>query len=164
MIAIVNGPNLNLLGKREPHIYGHETLEDIQNWLINIFEKTSQLPDGAGVFDQSKHAAGKNYSAGVLLHFFQSNSEGALIDELQRVGFDPDCSGIVFNPGGYSHTSVALRDCIAALPAPVIEVHLSNIHSREDFRHRSLTGAAAKGIITGLGKEGYALAVRYLLK
>lgn len=152
MIAIINGPNLNLLGKREPEIYGRESLEDIRSWLINKFEK-SPSPSG-----------NNNFASGVLLRFFQSNHEGELIDELQRVGFDPDVTGIVFNPGAYSHYSIALRDCIAAIPVPVIEVHLSNIHAREEFRHNSVTGAVSHGIITGLGKQGYALAVEYLLE
>lgn len=152
MIAIINGPNLNLLGKREPEIYGSESLDDIQAWLINSFEKAPiNQPSG-------------DFAAGILLKFFQSNSEGELVDCIQKVGFDPDVTGIVFNPGAYSHYSIALRDAIAAIPTPVVEVHLSNIHSREDFRHHSVTGAVAKGIITGLGKQGYALAVRFLLE
>ncbi len=137
MIHIINGPNLNLLGQREPQIYGSRTLEQINEGLSTAF------PDAS-------------------LTFFQSNHEGALIDYLQKAGFDPQTEGIVFNPGAYSHYSIALRDCIAAIPATVIEVHLSNIHAREDFRHTSVTAAAAKAVIAGLGPEGYAAAVRAL--
>lgn len=150
MIAIINGPNLNLLGKRQPDIYGLESLDDIQNWLINSFEK-------------SPHAAHDQFAAGLLLHFFQSNCEGELVSEIQRLGFDPNIKGIVFNPGAYAHYSIALRDAIAAIPVPVIEVHLSNIHAREDFRHKSVTAEVSKAVISGLGKQGYALAIQYLL-
>lgn len=137
MIHIINGPNLNLLGQREPHIYGSQTLSQINVCLTKSFPE-------------------------INLVFFQSNHEGALIDYLQKVGFDPQTEGIVFNPGAYSHYSIALRDCIAAIPAKVIEVHLSNIHAREDFRHTSVTAGAAKAVIAGLGPEGYAAAVRAL--
>lgn len=138
MIAIINGPNLNLLGKREPEIYGSHTLDQINQCLKTQFPDTD-------------------------LTFFQSNHEGALIDHIQQVGFDPGTDGIVFNPGAYSHYSIALRDCIAAIPAPVIEVHISNIHAREDFRHTSVTAAAARAVITGLGPQGYAAAIQALL-
>lgn len=135
MIYIVNGPNLNLLGKREPDIYGHESLKDINGWLADT------APEGT------------------RLDFFQSNCEGELIDFLQKAGYKEDTEGIVFNPGAYAHYSIALRDAIAAIPAPVIEVHLSNIHAREEFRHRSVTAGVAKAVITGLGKQGYRLAI-----
>ena len=149
MIAILNGPTHNLLGKRQPEIYGHESLDQIRDWLINTFEKTS--------------AADRPLAAGVLLHFFQSNSEGALIDEIQRLGYEPDVTGIVFNPGAYAHYSIALRDAIASIPVPVIEVHLSNIFARDEFRARSVTAGASRALISGLGKQGYALAIRALL-
>lgn len=136
-IAIINGPNLNLLGKREPEVYGSESFEQYFETL------------------KSKFPA-------VTFHYYQTNVEGELINELQRVGFDYD--GIVLNPGGYTHTSVALGDCIAAITAPVVEVHISNIHAREDFRKISHVSAKAKGSIVGLGMKGYELAVLFLLK
>ncbi|REE05760.1 type II 3-dehydroquinate dehydratase [Marinoscillum furvescens] len=134
-IIIINGPNLNLLGKREPEVYGHQTFEDY--------------------FEQLKTTC-----SDVELHYFQSNHEGALIDKLHEVGFSYD--GIVVNLAGYTHTSVALADAIAAIPAPVVEVHISNIHAREAFRHHTYTGAKCKGIISGLGLKGYEFAVKYL--
>jgi len=135
-IAIINGPNLNLLGMRQPEIYGHERFDDYFQRLVKIFP---------------------------LVHFtyYQSNSEGELIDELQRLGFE--CFGIVFNGAGYTHTSVAIADAIAAITSPVIEVHISNIHAREAFREKSLTARNCRGVITGLGLRGYELAVRALL-
>ncbi len=138
MIAVINGPNLNLLGKREPDIYGSLTLDQINESLKTQFPDTD-------------------------LTFYQSNHEGSLIDYIQQTGFDPNTKGIVFNPGAYSHYSIALRDCIAAIPVPVIEVHISNIHAREDFRHTSVTAAAALAVIAGLGPQGYAAAIRALL-
>lgn len=135
-IAIINGPNLNLLGKREPGIYGSQDFES---------------------FLQSLQA---NYPA-ISISYFQSNVEGELIDELQRVGFTAD--GIILNPGGYTHTSVALGDTIAAITSPVIEVHISNVHAREDFRKISHISAKAKGTIAGLGLKGYELALQYFL-
>lgn len=133
-IAIINGPNLNLLGKREPEIYGHQSFEDYFEQL-----KTS-FPD-------------------IRFTFFQSNVEGELINQLQQVGFSAD--GIIFNPGGYTHTSVAIGDAIAAISSPVIEVHISNIFAREDFRKISHVSAQCKGTITGLGLKGYELAAQY---
>lgn len=136
-IAIINGPNLNLLGTREPEVYGIETFED-------YFKKIQQQ------------------FTNVELSYYQSNIEGELVSELQRVGFSFD--GIVFNPGGYTHTSVAIGDAIAAIKAPVVEVHISNIFGREDFRKISHISAKAKGVISGLGLAGYALAVEWLTK
>ena len=135
-IAIINGPNLNLLGTREPEVYGSQTFEQ---------------------YYQELQAA---YPA-VTFSYFQSNVEGELINELQRVGFSSD--GIILNPGGYTHTSVAIGDAIAAIKAPVIEVHISNIHAREEFRRISHVSAKAKGTIAGLGLKGYELALRYFL-
>jgi len=136
-ILIINGPNLNLLGAREPEIYGSATLEDLTRGLETAFPE-------------------------VEFEFYQSNHEGDLIDRLQEAA-KTEADGIVFNPAGYSHTSVALRDTIGAIGIPVVEVHISNIHARERFRHRSMTGAASIGQIAGLGVAGYHLAVRYLL-
>ena len=135
-IAIINGPNLNLLGTREPAIYGNQTFEQ-------YFEELKAL------FPQ------------VIFHYFQSNVEGELINEVQRVSFAYD--GIILNPGGYTHTSVALGDAIAAITTPVIEVHISNVFGREDFRKLSHVSAKAKGVISGLGLKGYSLAVNYFL-
>ena len=135
-IHIVNGPNLNLLGKREPHIYGSQTFEDYFKTLVEAFPK-------------------------VQLHYFQSNSEGALLDYLHKVGFSSD--GIVLNAGAYTHTSVALGDAMAGITSPVIEVHISNVHKREAFRHHSYLSAQAAGIIVGLGLNGYKLAIQHLV-
>ena len=131
-ISIINGPNLNLLGKREPGIYGSISFEE---FFIALQAKYPQ----------------------VQFSYFQSNVEGELINELQRVGFDYD--GIIINPGGYTHTSVAIGDAIAAIKTPVIEVHISNVHAREDFRKLSHVSAKAQGTIAGLGLKGYALRV-----
>jgi 3-dehydroquinate dehydratase-2 len=135
-IAIINGPNLNLLGTREPEVYGSQTFDQYYKELV------------------------KTYS-GIDFHYFQSNVEGELINELQRVGFSFD--GIIFNPGGYTHTSVAIGDAVAAIKTPVIEVHISNVHAREEFRKLSHISAKAKGTIMGLGLKGYELAVQYFL-
>lgn len=132
-IAIINGPNLNLLGKRETDIYGNMPFEDYFQILKDQFST-------------------------VQFSYFQSNVEGELINELQRVGFDHD--GIILNAGGYTHTSVAIGDAVAAIKSPVIEVHISNIDAREDFRKLSHISAKAKGSIAGLGLKGYELAVR----
>jgi len=136
-IAIINGPNLNLLGKREPGIYGNQSFES--------FFETLQIK-----YPQ------------VTFSYFQSNIEGELINEIQRSGFDAD--GIVMNPGGYTHTSVAIGDAIAAIKAPLIEVHISNVHAREEFRKLSHVSAKAAGSIVGLGLKGYELAVEWFLK
>jgi 3-dehydroquinate dehydratase-2 len=135
-IAIINGPNLNLLGTREPEVYGTQTFEQFYVGL------------------QKKYPT-------VTFSYFQSNIEGELIDELQRTGSSAD--GILLNPGGYTHTSVAIGDAIAAIKAPVIEVHISNIHAREEFRRISHVSAKAKGTIAGLGLKGYELALQYFL-
>ena len=136
-IAIINGPNLNLLGKREPTVYGNVSFEDYYAQLQNIF-------------------------SAVEFSYFQSNVEGELINELHRVGFNAD--GIVFNPGGYTHTSVAIGDAIASIKAPVVEVHISNVQARETFRHISHVSAKAAGTIAGLGLKGYELAVKFLIE
>lgn len=136
-ILVINGPNLNLLGTREPDTYGTVTLNDIEGDLRSAF------PD-------------------LELQFFQSNHEGRLIDRIHQAAAD-GAGGIIFNPGGFSHTSIALRDAVASISVPVIEVHISNIHAREDFRHRSLVAGACAGVITGLGAAGYGLAIQYFI-
>ena len=135
-IAIINGPNLNLLGKREPGIYGDLSFDQF------FMELKRKFPY-------------------IEWSYFQSNVEGELINELQRVGFDHD--GIIFNPGGYTHTSVAIGDAVAAITSPVIEVHISNVHAREDFRKISYVSGKARGSIVGLGLKGYELAIEFLL-
>lgn len=135
-IDIINGPNLNLTGRREPGIYGTTTLDQYLEELRRIFPGTE------------------------ITHF-QSNAEGELISRIQQSGFA--CDGLIVNLGGYSHTSVALRDALLAVPAPKIEVHLSNIFAREDYRHHSLVSSACRGMVCGLGLQGYELAVRNLL-
>lgn len=135
-IAIINGPNLNLLGKREPGIYGSTSFEQ---FFEGLKKKYPQID----------------------LHYYQSNIEGELINELQRVGFDHD--GIILNPGGYTHTSVAIGDALAAITTAVIEVHISNVHAREDFRKISHVSGKAAGSIIGLGLKGYELAIQYFL-
>ncbi|MFT3946872.1 MAG: type II 3-dehydroquinate dehydratase [Agriterribacter sp.] len=136
-IAVINGPNLNLLGTREPGIYGSQTFEQFFSELKNKY------PD-------------------IDFSYFQSNIEGELINELQRTGFDYD--GIIMNPGGYTHTSVAIGDAIASIKTPVIEVHISNVHAREDFRKISHVSAKSRGTISGLGLKGYELAVEFFCK
>ena len=133
-IAIINGPNLNLLGKREPGIYGNQSFDD----YLKVLQQ--QFPQ-------------------IQFTYYQSNIEGELINELQRVGFDYD--GIILNPGGYTHTSVAIGDAIASIKTPVIEVHISNVHAREDFRKLSHVSGKSAGSIIGLGLKGYALAVEW---
>ena len=135
-IGIINGPNLNLLGIREPQIYGNQGIDSLKE----ILEK--KYP-------------------GVEFNFYQSNVEGELINKIQELGFG--VQGIVLNPGGYTHTSVALGDAIAAIKAPVIEVHISNVAAREEFRKISHVSAKCVGTISGLGLKGYALAVEYLV-
>ena len=137
-IHIVNGPNLNRLGTREPSIYGSQTME------------------------QCLDALRQKYAGTVELEYYQSNVEGFLIDALQAAD-DAGCDGIVLNAGAYTHTSIALRDCIKSLSVSVIEVHLSNVHAREEFRHTSMLSAVCKGVIAGFGMDSYRLAVEALV-
>lgn len=135
-IAIINGPNLNLTGRREPEVYGTATMEETIDRLRVLFPE-------------------------VEITYYQSNVEGELIDRIQQDGFSAD--GLILNLGGYSHTSVALRDALLAVPAAKIEVHISNIFAREDYRHHSLVTSACRGMVCGLGLKGYELALRALL-
>lgn len=135
-IQIINGPNLNLLGKREPEVYGTQSFEVFFQSLMQSFPQ-------------------------VELYYFQSNIEGEIINQLQDVGFSYD--GIILNAGAYTHTSVAIHDAIAAISAPVVEVHISNVYAREEFRHRSLITGNCAGLITGFGLQGYVLALIYLM-
>ena len=135
VIHIINGPNLNLVGKREPEVYGNRSLDQYLKELAELFPQHD-------------------------IDVYQSNIEGEIVDRLQQVGFD-DC-GIVLNAGGYTHTSVAIADAVAAITAPVIEVHISNIYSREPFRHKSLLSPVCKGIIAGFGLDSYRLALHSL--
>ena len=137
-IQIINGPNINLLGKREPSIYGSVTFED---YLADLR---------------------KRYADVVEIDYFQSNIEGELIDKIQQVGFEAD--GIILNAGAYTHTSIALQDAIRAVKAPVVEVHISNVHAREEFRHKSMISCACKGVILGFGLDSYRLALEALCK
>jgi 3-dehydroquinate dehydratase-2 len=136
-IVVVNGPNLNLLGKREPEVYGTRSMADLV-----------------------KTVRAKARALGVQVSVFQSNHEGELIDFLHKEA--PGSLGIVINPGALSHYSLALYDCLQALAVPAVEVHISNIHAREEFRSKSVTARAARGVITGLGFTGYELAMEYL--
>ncbi len=135
-IAIINGPNLNLLGKRETDIYGNQSFDTYITDLKTLFPE-------------------------VDLHYYQSNIEGELVNELQRVGYEFD--GIVLNPAAYTHTSVAIGDAVAAIKTPVVEVHISNVHAREEFRKLSHVSGKAAGSIFGLGLKGYELAIRWLI-
>ena len=137
-IQIINGPNLNLLGQREPGIYGQESFE---SYLQQLREK---FPS-------------------VQIDYYQSNVEGELINKMQQTGFFEGYDGIVLNAGAYTHTSVALQDCIRSLKCPVIEVHISNVHKREEFRHKSLISCACLGVICGFGLDSYRLAIEGLL-
>lgn len=136
-VIIINGPNLNLLGKREPEIYGNVSFE---SYLITLGEEFKDID----------------------FQYFQSNLEGEIIDVLQKAS--ALYNGIIFNGAGYTHTSVAIADCLAAVTIPVVEVHISNIHARESFRQQSLTAKYTKGVVTGFGLSGYALACYYLQK
>jgi 3-dehydroquinate dehydratase II len=136
-IQIINGPNLNLLGKREPWVYGSESFDTYFQQLTKRFPAHT-------------------------LNYYQSNVEGELINKLHEVGFSFD--GIILNAGAYTHTSVALHDAIGAIKTPVVEVHISNVYAREEFRHKSLITSKCKGLITGFGLEGYAMAIDYLTR
>ena len=137
-LLILNGPNLNLLGQREPEVYGSTTPADI------VADLRAAFPE-------------------IELSFAQHNSEGDLIDALHAADAD-GLDGVAFNPGGYAHTSVALRDAVAAISVPVVEVHISNVHAREAFRHRLLITPAAAGLVAGFGVRGYRLAIRYFVE
>ncbi|MBQ8225385.1 MAG: type II 3-dehydroquinate dehydratase [Bacteroides sp.] len=137
-IQIINGPNINLLGKREPSIYGSVTFED---YLADLCKRYADVAE---------------------IDYFQSNIEGELIDKIQQVGFEVD--GIILNAGAYTHTSIALQDAIRAVKAPVVEVHISNVHAREEFRHKSMISCACKGVILGFGLDSYRLALEALCK
>lgn len=136
-ILIINGPNINLLGKREPSIYGSVSFDDYLEELRRCYPE-------------------------VQIDYYQSNVEGFLIDKIQEAGFEVD--GIILNAGAYTHTSIALQDAIRAVPAPVIEVHISNVHTREEFRHKSMISCACRGVICGFGLDSYRLALEALKK
>lgn len=138
-ILLINGPNLNLLGTREPHIYGHETLQDVENAA-------------------QKHCSGLNLE----ISTFQSNHEGHIIDRIHEAR--GKCDYIIINPGGLTHTSVALRDALGGVAIPFIEVHISNVHAREEFRHKSFLSDKAVAVICGLGTFGYSAAIEYIAK
>ena len=138
-IVVINGPNLNLTGTREPEIYGTDTLDVINEYV-------------------GREATG----LGIEATFYQSNIEGEIIDRLQQA--DREADGVILNPGGYSHTSVAILDAVKSISLPVIEVHLSNIYAREDFRQTLVTACGSKGLITGFGKHGYVLALQALME
>lgn len=135
-IQIINGPNLNLLGRREPGVYGARSFDDCLAGLRRRYP-------------------------GVQIDYFQSNIEGELINRIHEVGFDYD--GIILNAGAYTHTSIALQDAIRAVPAPVVEVHISNVHAREAFRHVSMIAVACRGVVCGFGLDSYRLALEGLL-
>lgn len=140
-VLVLNGPNLNFLGRREPQIYGHTTLTDVIDELRRRYDGT------------------------LVIDHLQSNHEGVLIDRLQAAADEPNLLGVVLNAGAYTHTSVALRDAVSSIaPLPVVEVHLSNVQAREDFRHRSLISAVCRGVIAGFGTDSYRLAVEALRK
>ena len=136
-IQIINGPNINLLGKREPSVYGSRSFDD---YLKELVERYPQIE----------------------FNYYQSNVEGEMINKMHEVGFD--CDGIVLNAGAYTHTSIALQDAIRAITSPVVEVHISNVHQREEFRHKSMISCACVGVICGFGLDSYRLAVEALLE
>lgn len=133
-ILILNGPNLNLLGQREPGIYGNQSMEE----YLNVLRQRT-----------------RNHE----IEYFQSNHEGDIIDKLHQVGFDSNYVGIVLNAGAYTHTSLAIADAISAIKVPVIEVHISNVHAREQVRHHSMISAVCRGVIAGFGMNSYRLAI-----
>lgn len=137
-IAIINGPNLNLLGVREPSIYGDKGFDSYLEILHKNFDNLAEIS------------------------YFQSNHEGDIIDELHRIGFDYD--GIILNAGAYTHTSLAIADAISAITTPVIEVHISNVHKREEFRHHSMISRVCKGVIAGFGLDSYRLAIESFIR
>ena len=139
VIAIINGPNINLTGERETGIYGADSLEGINRAI-------------------EEHAR----ALGLECSFFQSNSEGAIIDRLHAMRHE--CDGVIINAGAYTHTSIALQDCIRSLKCPVIEVHISNVHKREEFRHHSMISCACLGVIAGFGLDSYRLAIEAIVK
>jgi 3-dehydroquinate dehydratase-2 len=137
-ILVINGPNMNMLGIREPKIYGNITLKEIEKELSSLAKEL-----------------------GVEIEFFQSNHEGAIVDKIQNSS--NNIAGIIINPAAFTHTSVAIRDAFAAIPAPTIEVHISNIYTREEFRHKSYIASIATGQITGFGIDGYLFALRKIV-
>ena len=139
MILIINGPNLNLVGRREPEIYGDVSFEEYIPELRTLFP-------------------------GKEIEYFQSNCEGAIIDKFHEAGFGASCEGIVINPGAYAHYSYAIADAIASIPVPVVEVHISNIMAREEHRRKSVTAESCKAMICGMGLKGYEMAIRFLLE
>lgn len=142
-LLILNGPNLNLLGKREPTIYGHQSFDEYYQNL------------------KTKYQTGTYISQSVVIDYYQSNHEGDLIDKIQEA--DGKYDGIILNAGGYTHTSVAIHDAIMAVSVPVVEVHISNIAKREEYRKTSYISSAAEGTIMGLGLTGYELAIKYFI-
>lgn len=139
MYCIINGPNLNLIGRRQPEIYGKVSFEDCLREIRDKFP-------------------------GEEIEYFQSNCEGEIIDKIHSLGYERgDCRGIVINPGAYAHYSIAIADAISSVTLPVIEVHISNIHAREEFRHKSVTAPSCKAMLCGFGLKGYSLALEYLM-
>ena len=138
-ILIVNGPNLNLLGVREPSIYGNHSMESYLETLREIYRNSCEI------------------------EYYQSNHEGDIIDILHQVGFDESLEGIILNAGAYTHTSLAIADAIAAIKVPVIEVHISNVHSREEVRHHSMISGVCRGVIAGFGMNSYRLAIEAIM-
>lgn len=138
-VLIINGPNLNLLGVREPGIYGNSSMESYLETLREIYRNSCEI------------------------EYFQSNHEGEIIDKLHEVGFDESLNGIILNAGAYTHTSLAIADAIAAISVPVVEVHISNVHAREQVRHHSMISGVCRGVIAGFGMNSYRLAIEALL-
>ena len=139
-VLIINGPNLNLLGVREPGIYGNSSMESYLETLREIYRNSCEI------------------------EYFQSNHEGAIIDKLHEVGFDSQLDGIILNAGAYTHTSLAIADAISAINVPVIEVHISNVHAREEVRHHSMISGVCRGVIAGFGMDSYRLAIESIIK